>query len=79
MPFLPGTDHSRIKLSGESVALIKLLCEGSAQTVQGVKASPAAMRQIELFLESYLEYYLERRFEVKNTIRWLKKAVPISI
>jgi DNA repair protein RecO (recombination protein O) len=75
---LEPTDY-RIKLSGESVALIKLLCEGSLQTVQRVKASPAAMQQIELFLERYLEYYLERRFKVKNTIRWLKKAVPISI
>ena len=30
-----------IRLRGESVALIKLLCEGSLQTVQRVKASPA--------------------------------------
>lgn len=67
-----------INLRGESVALIKLLCEGSLQAVQRVKASPAAMQQLEMFLERYLEYHLERRFKLKNTIRWLKLAVPVS-
>jgi len=67
-----------INLRGESVALIKLLCEGSLQAVQRVKASPIAMQQIEMFLERYLEYHLERRFKLKNTIRWLKLAVPVS-
>ncbi len=70
---------SLIKLNGESVALIRLLCEGSVQTMSRVKASPAAMHQLEFVLEKYLEYYLERKFKVKNTIRWLKKAVPDSI
>ena len=69
---------SVISLGGESVALIKLLCDGKLQTVQRVKASPRAMQQVEFFLERYLEYHLERRFKVKNTIRWLKQAVPVS-
>jgi DNA repair protein RecO (recombination protein O) len=67
-----------IGLRGESVGLIRLLCEGSLQTVLKVKASPAAMQQLELFLERYLEYHLERRFKVKNTIRWLKQTVLVS-
>jgi len=67
-----------ISLRGESVALIKLLCEGPLQAVQRVKASPAAMQQLEMFLERYLEYHLERRFKLKNTIRWLKQTVPVS-
>jgi DNA repair protein RecO (recombination protein O) len=69
---------SVILLGGESVALIKLLCDGKLQTVQRVKASPGAMQQVEFFLERYLEYHLERRFKVKNTIRWLKQAVLLS-
>lgn len=67
-----------IGLQGESVALIRLLCEGSFQTVLKVKASPAAQQQLELFLERYLEYHLERRFKVKNTIRWLKRTIRVS-
>jgi len=73
-----GHNSSLITLRGESVALIKLLCEGSLQTIQRVKASPIAMQQLEFFLERYLEYHLERRFKVKNTIRWLKQAVLVS-
>jgi len=72
------TGDSFISLRGESVALIKLLSEGSLQAVQRVKASPPAMQQLELFLERYLEYHLERRFKLKNTIRWLKQAVLVS-
>ncbi len=64
-----------IVLGGESIALIKLLCGGKLQTIQRVKGSPRAMQQVEFFLERYLEYHLERRFKVKNTIRWLKQAV----
>jgi DNA repair protein RecO (recombination protein O) len=70
--------ESVIMLGGESVGLIKLLCDGKLQTVQRVKASPRAMQQVEFFLERYLEYHLERRFKVKNTIRWLKQAVLVS-
>ncbi|PKM76581.1 MAG: DNA repair protein RecO [Firmicutes bacterium HGW-Firmicutes-15] len=73
-----GAGDSVILLGGESVALIKLLCNGKLQTVQRVKASPIAMQQVEFFLERYLEYHLERRFKVKNTIRWLKQVVLLS-
>ncbi len=73
-----GAGDSVIVLGGESVAIIKLLCEGKLQTVQRVKASPIAMQQVEFFLERYLEYHLERRFKVKNTIRWLKQSVLLS-
>ncbi len=67
-----------ISLRGETVALIKLLCEGTLQAVQRVKALPPAMQQLEMFLERYLEYHLERRFKLKNTIRWLKQTVMVS-
>lgn len=73
-----GRGDSLITLRGETVALVKLLCEGSLNTVQRVKASPIAIQQLEYFLERYLEYHLERRFKVKNTIRWLKQAVLVS-
>ncbi len=67
-----------LSLRGESVALIRLFSEGSLQAVQRVKASPLAMQQVEIFLEKYLEYHLERRFKLKNTIRWLKQVIPVS-
>lgn len=65
---------SLIRLRGESLGLLKLLCDGSLQTVQRVKATPAALQQLEYFLEKYIEYYLERKFKVKNTIRWFNKT-----
>jgi DNA repair protein RecO (recombination protein O) len=71
-------EDSAIFLGGESVALIKLLFAGKLQTIQRVKGAPRAMQQVEFFLEKYLEYHLERRFKVKNTIRWLKQAVLLS-
>lgn len=71
-------DQTLLKLGGESVALIKLFNEGTLQAVQRVKGSPAAMQQVEMFLEKYLEYHLERRFKLKHTIRWLKQAIPVS-
>jgi DNA repair protein RecO len=71
-------DQVLLTLRGESVALIKLFNEGTLQAVQRVKGSPAAMQQVEMFLEKYLEYHLERRFKLKNTIRWMKQAIPVS-
>jgi DNA repair protein RecO (recombination protein O) len=65
-------------LGGETAALLRLLSAGAMQTVVRVKASPQAMRQLELLLERYLEYHLERRFKVKNTIRILKQTMPVS-
>jgi len=70
---------SVIKLRGESVGLIRLLADGALQTVLRVKASPESARQIEVFLEGYLEYHLERKFKVKSTIRYLKQSIPVSI
>ncbi|MDD4803486.1 MAG: DNA repair protein RecO [Syntrophomonas sp.] len=70
--------NSVLQMGGESIAIIKLLCEGKLQTIQRVKASPQSMQQVEFFLERYLEYHLERRFKVKKTIRWLKQAMLVS-
>jgi len=66
-------------LRGDCLALLRLLSGGNLQAVRRVKAAPEAMRQLESFLEFYLEYHVERKFRIKNTIRWLKQAVPVSI
>lgn len=75
----PADENTQMHLRGDCLALVRLLTEGSLQAVRRVKASPEAMRQLETFLERYLEYHVERKFKVKNTIRWLKQAVPVSI
>jgi len=74
---LEGSEHLMI-LRGETAALVRLLCEGSLQAVQRVKASPLARQQLEIVLEKHLEYHLERRFKVKNTIRLLKRTLAVS-
>lgn len=73
------TDQSAnlIAVNGETVALVKLLAAGRLQAVARVKVSPLAMRQLEMLLEKYLEYHLERKFFMKNTIRTLKKTMDI--
>jgi len=68
-------DEFNLTLSGETLGLLRLLTEGSFQAVAKVKASPAALKQLELVLEKYLEYHLERRFKMKNTISVLKKTM----
>lgn len=64
-------------LSGESIALLRLMLSGRVDILNRVKASDGALKQLEMFLEKYLEYYLERTFNMKYTIRQLKKAMLI--
>lgn len=64
-----------VGVSGETMGMLRLLSEGSFQALPRVKASPAALRELEYLLEKYLEYHLERRFKLKNTIRLLKQTV----
>lgn len=73
------TTRGLLSLRGDSLALIKLLFEGSFQAIRRVKASTAATQQLEAFLEDYLEYHLERKFRVKNTIRWMKQTILAPI
>jgi DNA repair protein RecO (recombination protein O) len=68
-----GTNHS---LSGEALAVMRLLLAHNIQVVNRVRASQSALAQIEGLLEKYLEYHLERRFAVKDTIRILKNYKP---
>ncbi|CFY00653.1 Recombination protein O, RecO [Syntrophomonas zehnderi OL-4] len=59
--------------SGETLGLLRFMTEGNLQAVNRIKASPAGLKQLELFLEKYLEYHLDRRFKTKNTISLMKK------
>lgn len=65
-------------LSGESIGLLGLMMEGNMQALLRVKLSPAGLNQLELFLEKYLEYHLDRKFKLKNTIRILKKTISFE-
>ncbi len=64
-----------IYISGESIAILRLLTKANVNTLFRVKPSAKARHQIELVLERYLEYHLERRFKVKDTIRKLKEGL----
>ncbi len=68
----------KMGLSGETVGLLRLLTEGSLPALTRVKASPAGLKQLELLLEKYMEYHLERRFKMKNTIGMLKKTIAFE-
>lgn len=62
-------------ISGETIGLLRLLNEGSFQALPRVKASLAGLRELETLLEKYLEYHLDRKFKLKNTIRLLKNTI----
>ena len=61
-----------IVIKPDNLALLRLLLNSSPQVVQKVRSNPHSLEQLEQFLEKYLEYHLERRFVMKNTIRFLK-------
>lgn len=69
--------ESNFPLYGESLALARLLANGNMKTLARVKASDPAMRQLEIFMEKYLEYHLERRFNLKNIMRILKRNMVV--
>jgi len=74
-PDCQGESENVIAISGETLGLLRLLNEGSFQALPRVKASPAGLKQLEQLLEKYLEYHLDRRFKMKNTIRVLKRTI----
>jgi DNA repair protein RecO (recombination protein O) len=66
-----------IPMNGETMALARLLAAGRLTAITRVKVSPAALHQLEIFLEKYMEYHLERKFYMKNTITTLKRTIGI--
>lgn len=66
---------SGFPLSGESLGLLRLMTSGQASALHRVRASVPALQQMEIFLEKYLEYHLESKFRMKDTIRRLKNMV----
>ena len=67
---------SNFPLAADSLALFRFLTTASPAILNRIKPSPPALNQLELFLEKYLEYHLEQRFQIRTTIRKLKKALP---
>lgn len=63
---------SGFDFTGESLAILRLLNTSATKTIHRIKASDGALKNLEIFLEKYLEYHLERKFNMKNTIRALK-------
>lgn len=72
-----GQAGNKISISPESLAILKLLSCANMNTLNRVKTSDRTLKQIELILEKYLEYHLERKFKVKDTIRSLKTRLAV--
>ncbi|MDD3852034.1 MAG: DNA repair protein RecO [Syntrophomonadaceae bacterium] len=64
-----------INVSGETLALLKRIGRVPTNTLERIRASNMALNQMEIFLEKNLEYHLERKFNLKYTIRRLKSSV----
>ncbi len=65
-----------ISLNKETIALAGLLGKSRPITLERVRASKIAQHELEIFLERYLEYHLERRFNLKRAISIMKRAMP---
>ena len=72
-----GQSLAVFQLSGESLAILRLLLNTRLSTLEKIKASQAALEQMEAFLEAYLEYHLERKFNLHKTIKKLKQKMMI--
>lgn len=62
-------------LQPETKSLLRMLLQSNLNLLSRVKLTSAANRQLEVFAEKYLEYYLERKFSLKNAIRSLKTGI----
>ena len=57
--------------------IIRLLSTAQISILEKLRVSDSAQVQLEQLLEKYLEYHLERRFNLKNTIRKLKSITQL--
>jgi len=64
-------------ISAETLAILRLSLHAGPVTLSRVKASASSQQQLETLLEAYLEYYLERKFNVTRTIKSLKDKMMI--
>lgn len=64
-------------LSGESLGILKNLDQVPLPVIARIKASPSSLLQLEHILEKYMEYHLEKHFQMKDTIKKLKKLMPM--
>lgn len=64
-------------ISAQTLALLRLLLRARLSTLSRVKASPASLMQLENLLEAYLEYHLEKKFNLSQTIKNLKAKMMI--
>ncbi|NLO21428.1 MAG: DNA repair protein RecO [Syntrophomonadaceae bacterium] len=64
-------------ISAQTLALLRLLLRAKLTTLSRVKATPASLLQLENLLEAYLEYHLERKFNLSQTIKKLKAKMMI--
>lgn len=61
-----------ITMSGECLAILRQLEGANNSVLARLRASVSALNQLEYFLEQYLQYHLERKFNLKETIHYLK-------
>lgn len=63
-----------IRLDGETLAVLRALDRKELRLLGRVRVSDRTLNVLELLLEKYLEYHLERRFNVKGIIKTIKNV-----
>ncbi|MGI6488783.1 MAG: DNA repair protein RecO [Syntrophomonadaceae bacterium] len=61
-----------LELSGETLAVLRVLAARDLDFLRRLRVSKRALQQVENLLERFLAYHLERRFNLKNIIKFLK-------
>ena len=61
-----------LELSGETLAVLRVLAARDLHFLKRLRVSERALSQVENLLERFLAYHLERRFNLKNILKFLK-------
>lgn len=68
---IPGVEVTRVLPT--TLAALRTLQQNGIKIIPRLRLSPPVLEQMEKVLEDYLEFYLERRLNLKQVMRTLKK------
>ncbi|MGE5415234.1 MAG: DNA repair protein RecO [Acidobacteriota bacterium] len=65
---------SSSKISPAALAVMRTLLEKDFMVLSRLKVTPAIESEVEIVLEGYLEYYLEKKFNLKSVLKDFKSG-----
>ena len=69
-----GNGDHVVRILPATLAVLRTLQQNSLKILPRLHLSPSVLAQMEKVLEDYLEFYLERKLNIKSVMRTLKKT-----